>query len=84
MPDGAGLRLTAGHQSPEGVAVDITFVTEAEPADQVIETGAPADVFVAPDATELLDDKVLDAEITPDGQISFALHDQPSTDGRQL
>ena len=82
VPDGAGLRLTPGTRSAEGTAVHITFVTEPEPADQVIQTGAAADVFVAPAAVELLDDQVLDADVRPDGAIMFALYTQGSTNGR--
>jgi Fe-S cluster assembly iron-binding protein IscA len=81
VPDGAGLRLTPGPRSAEGTAVHIAFVTEREPADQVIETGAAADVFVAPAAVELLDDQVLDAEVEPDGAINFAVYTKGSTNG---
>jgi Fe-S cluster assembly iron-binding protein IscA len=82
VPEGAGLRLTPGPTSAEGTAVHIAFVTEREPADHVIETGAAADVFVAPTAVELLDDQVLDADVGPDGTITFALHTQRSINGR--
>ena len=82
IPDGAGLRLMPGPRSAEGTAVHITFVTEREPADQVIETGAAADVFVAPAAVELLADQVLDAEVGPDGAIAFALYTQGAFNGR--
>jgi len=83
IPDGAGLRLTPGARSAEGTAVHITFVTEAEPADHVVETGAAADVFVAPTAVELLDDQVLDADVGADGAITFALYGQDMTNGRR-
>ena len=82
VPDGAGLRLTPGPRSAEGTAVHIAFVTEREPADQVIETGAAADVFVAPAAVELLADQVLDADVGPEGEITFALYTSGSTNGR--
>lgn len=82
VPDGAGLRLTPGPRGVEGTPVHITFVTEAEPADEVIETGAVVAVFVAPAAVELLDDQVLDADIGPDGAIVFALYTKGSVNGR--
>jgi hypothetical protein len=44
---------------------------------------AAADVFVAPAAVELLDDRVLDAEVGPDGAITFALYTEGSMNGRQ-
>ena len=82
VPDHAGLRLTPGPRSAEGTAVHITFVTEPDPGDEVVETGAAADVFVAPAAVDLLDDQVLDAEVGPDGAITFALYTKGSTNGR--
>lgn len=78
VPDGAGLRLAAGPQTERGVAIEVAFVAAADPRDQVIDTGAPADVFVEPVAAELLDDQVLDADVQPDGAISFTLHAQSS------
>ncbi len=78
IPDGAGLRLTPGPRSAEGTAIHVTFVTERQPGDQVIGTGAAADVFVAPAAVELLEDQVLDADLGPDGAITFALYTQGS------
>ena len=82
VPDGAGLRLAAGPSTDRGIAIEVAFVTAAEPEDVVIETGAPADVFVEPATAELLDDQVLDAASGPDGAISFTLHPQgPSMNG---
>jgi Fe-S cluster assembly iron-binding protein IscA len=81
IPDGAGLRLTTGAQSERGVAIEISFVTAAEPGDQVIETGAPVDVFVEPVAAQVLDDQVLDAELQADGAITFGLSGQASSNG---
>ena len=81
VPDSAGIRLTPGPRTAEGTAVHITFVSEREPADQVIETGAAANVFVAPAAVGLLDDQVLDAEVGHDGAITFALYAQGSING---
>jgi iron-sulfur cluster assembly protein len=78
VPDGAGLRLAAGPQTDRGIAIEIAFVSAAAPDDQVIGTGAPADVFVEPQTAELLDDQVLDAQLATDGGISFTLHAQPS------
>jgi hypothetical protein len=81
VPDSAGLRLVPGMQDAEGTSVHISFVIAPEPADQVIVTGAPADIFVAPDAVGLLDDQVLDADLQPDGAITFALYAQGSDNG---
>jgi iron-sulfur cluster assembly protein len=82
VPEGAGLRLAAGPTTEEGIAIQVAFVTAADPADEVIETDASADVFVEPATAELLDDQVLDAETGPDGAINFTLHPQgPSMNG---
>lgn len=78
VPVGAGLRLAAGPQTERGVAIEIGFATTAEPDDQVVQTGAPVDIFVEPRTAALLDDQILDAEVQPDGAISFSLHAQPS------
>jgi Fe-S cluster assembly iron-binding protein IscA len=82
VPDGAGLRLASGPQTEHGIAIEIAFVTAADPGDEIIETTAAADVFVEPVTAELLDDQVLDASVAPDGSISFTLHPQgPSMNG---
>lgn len=78
VPDGAGLRLAAGPQTERGIAIEIGFVMAPGPEDQVVDTGAPADVFIEPSTADLLDDQVLDAEIQPDGAINFSLHPRPS------
>jgi iron-sulfur cluster assembly protein len=76
VPEGAGLRLAAGPQTERGIAIEIAFVSAAAPDDQVIDTGAPADVFVEQQTAELLNDQVLDAQLATDGGISFTLHAQ--------
>lgn len=82
VPDTAGVRLAAEQQTEQGTAISITFVAAAAPGDQVIDTGAPAGVFVDPTAAALLDDQVLEADVEPDGGITFSLHAQPgSADG---
>jgi Fe-S cluster assembly iron-binding protein IscA len=82
VPEGAGLRLSSGPKTERGVAIEVAFVTAADPDDQVIETNAAADVFVEPQTAELLDDQVLDAGLAPDGTLNFTLRPQgPSMDG---
>jgi Fe-S cluster assembly iron-binding protein IscA len=78
LPDGAGLRLAVGPHTDRGVPIEIGFVASAGPEDHVVETGAPADLFVEPHAAALLDDQVLDAETQADGAINFSLHPQAS------
>jgi Fe-S cluster assembly iron-binding protein IscA len=78
IPVGSGLRLAAGPQTERGIAIEIGLVTTAEPDDQVVETGAPADLYVEPRTAALLADQVLDAVVEPDGAINFSLHPQAS------
>jgi iron-sulfur cluster assembly protein len=81
VPDGAGLRLAAGSDTERGIAIEITFVATPGEDDQVIETDAPADIYVEPSTAELLDDQVLDAAAQPDGALRFTLHPQASNNG---
>jgi Fe-S cluster assembly iron-binding protein IscA len=82
VPEGAGLRLASGARTEHGIAIELAFVTAAEPGDDIIETPAVADVFVEPEAAEILDDQVLDADVQADGSISFSLRPQgPSMNG---
>lgn len=78
VPAGAGLRLAAGPPTERGIAIEIGFAAAPEPDDQIIETGAPADVFLEPRTAALLDDQMLDAEIQSDGAINFSFHAQLS------
>jgi iron-sulfur cluster assembly protein len=68
--DSAGLRITTA-DSPEP-AFEVTAAEQAEPGDQVVEQGE-AIVYLDAQAAELLDDKVLDAAVDPDGRVEFAL-----------
>ena len=71
--DTAGLRITAT-PSPEP-AFEVTLAEQAEPGDQVAEQGE-ATVYLDNRAAELLDDKVLDAAVDPEGHVEFALAQQ--------
>jgi iron-sulfur cluster assembly protein len=64
----AGLRIH--HDSTPGFSVGIT--AQPEPSDVIVESEG-ARVFVAEDVMAALDDKVLDAAVTDDGSVRFAL-----------
>jgi len=82
LPEGAGLRLAADGVTDRGTAIQITFVTDAAPDDQVVDIGAPAGLFLEPVTAELLEGQVLDARTNPDGLASFFLRPQrPAGDG---
>lgn len=68
-PATAGLRIDGSSASPQGYT--LTLAPSPEAADAVVESG-PVRVFLPQEAAVELDDKVLDAEVTPDG-VRFAL-----------
>ena len=76
-----GLRIAPGEPTAEGVPLQITIVDVPAQGDQ--DAGAPdAHVYIDPAAVEVLDDKLLDAQLEDD-QVGFALLDAPGgTNGR--
>jgi iron-sulfur cluster assembly protein len=73
--DTGGLRIAPGEPTEEGVPLEMTLVDEPESGDQ--DAGPPdAHVYVDPRAVEVLDDKLLDAQLQDDS-IGFALLDAP-------
>lgn len=72
--ESAGLRITTA-ATPEP-AFEVTAAEQPEPGDQivtqVVEQGQ-ATIYLDAQAAELLDDKVLDAAVDPDGRVEFAL-----------
>ena len=75
VPDGAGVRFVRG-EGPDGeAAIALTLTTEPEPADEVIETTAGIELYVAADAAEALDDQELGIETSGD-RVGFTLHPQ--------
>ncbi|NRQ50679.1 HesB/IscA family protein [Aeromicrobium stalagmiti] len=76
VPDSAesGLRISqAGSEEEAGLA--LTPVEAPQPGDQVVDDGG-ARVFLDPTAADLLGDKVLDAQVDPDGSVQFGLGQQ--------
>jgi len=69
----AGLRISP---SSEG-AFALTTVSAGEPGDDLVTSGS-AKVYLDEVASAALDDKVLDAEVGPDGAVSFRLGSQSS------
>jgi iron-sulfur cluster assembly protein len=71
MPESAGLRITSeGAGDQPGFA--ISAATEPEADDAVVEQSG-ATIYLAPEAAEILDDKILDAAVDPEGKVEFAL-----------
>jgi Fe-S cluster assembly iron-binding protein IscA len=73
LPESAGIRIGRGTETPLGVALDLALVDTPDDADQVSDEGAT--VFVDSQLGDLLDDKVLDAQVA-DGQVAFALREE--------
>lgn len=78
-----GMRIAPGE---EGTALELSLVEAPETFDQAIEAQG-AIVYLEPQAAELLDDKVLDAELREEG-VAFEVLEQgvmgdPGMNGRR-
>jgi len=81
LPEESGLRITVEEETEGKVGLGLDVVPEPEADDQVVGT-LGANVFLDPSAAELLDDKVLDAQLVDD-TITFAIGDAGAeADGR--
>jgi Fe-S cluster assembly iron-binding protein IscA len=70
IPDANGLRITS--EAGEQPSFEVAPAGSAEPGDATVEQGG-ATVFLDPNASEQLDDKVLDASVDQGGGVQFAL-----------
>lgn len=70
MSESAGLRITSEGGEQAGFAISAADQPQAD--DQVVEQSG-AIVYLEPEAAELLDDKILDAAVDPEGKVEFAL-----------
>jgi Fe-S cluster assembly iron-binding protein IscA len=74
-PEGAGVRISQGVGADGQPAVGLSLAPAPEPGDAVVDD-ANVPVFVAAEVAELLDNKILDAELDGD-QIGFRIGVQP-------
>jgi hypothetical protein len=74
---GAGLRI-APAEEPAG-AFALSVAPGPEQDDPVVAIDEGAEVFLEPKAAEALDDKTLDAEVDPEGAVSFSVIDQATS-----
>ncbi|MCD9198072.1 Fe-S cluster assembly protein HesB [Aeromicrobium wangtongii] len=72
--DASGLRISTAQEGDE-TGLTLTAAAAPEPGDQVLDE-AGARVFLDETAATILDDKVLDAEVQPDGAVTFGLGQQ--------
>jgi Fe-S cluster assembly iron-binding protein IscA len=77
-PESSGLRISAGDEADGGVALELALVDEPDDLDETIEQ-AGATVYLDPGAAELLDDKLLDAQVAED-HITFVLREDDGED----
>jgi len=73
-PDSGGLRIAASDTSVEGVELELSLVGEPEALDETVEQEG-ATVYLDPGAAELLDDKLLDAQVADD-HVTFVLREE--------
>jgi iron-sulfur cluster assembly protein len=76
VPDtgSSGLRISTTDDGPDG-GLTLTAAQAPEPGDRVVDEEG-ARVFLDEAAATLLDDKILDAEVKPDGAVTFGLGQQ--------
>ena len=74
-PQSAGLRIDS--QGPQSTEFAVAVLPAPQPGDQVVESGG-ARVFLEANASVALDSKVLDAQVTEQGAVTFAIGDQPA------
>ncbi|HEV8219898.1 MAG TPA: Fe-S cluster assembly protein HesB [Streptosporangiaceae bacterium] len=73
LPPETGIRIAPEAGDERGLALSLADAPQA--GDQVIEA-ADVHVFVQPEASAVLDDKALDAQINEEGEVSFTLQTQ--------
>jgi iron-sulfur cluster assembly protein len=77
-PESGGLRIAASEDGVEGVELELSLVGKPEPADATVEQEG-ATVYLDPGAAELLDDKLLDAQVADD-HVTFVLREDDDGD----
>jgi iron-sulfur cluster assembly protein len=78
-PESGGLRIAASEDGLEGVELELSLVVEPEALDETVEQSG-ATVYLDPGAAELLDDKLLDAQVAED-HVTFVLREDGDGDG---
>lgn len=71
-PDSVGAGLRIASIADDNTELNLSLAAAPEDADSVVEVDG-ARVFLEPVASEMLDDKVLDARVEDNGAVSFAL-----------
>jgi iron-sulfur cluster assembly protein len=74
LPADTGIRIASGVDGSQDLQLSVAPAPEA--GDQVVESEG-ARVYLEPTAAMLLDDKTLDAQVDPQGDIAFMIGEQP-------
>jgi iron-sulfur cluster assembly protein len=86
LPAGSGLRIDTQAEPPAtpdrgGVALQLQVASQPAEQDQVVSEGG-AKVFIAPAAAPILDDKVLDVQVSEDKErVQFVIGPQQGQPG---
>jgi iron-sulfur cluster assembly protein len=75
LPDGTGLRITPQVDNGAGAAFALSLSQGPDMSDEVIQA-ADTRVYLEPTVAQQLDDKVLDARIDEQGEVSFLISRQ--------
>ncbi|WP_022880917.1 (Fe-S)-cluster assembly protein [Gryllotalpicola ginsengisoli] len=70
-----GLRISSQDPASREYAVEVAPAPQS--ADTIVEEGG-ARVFLEPNAATSLDDKVLDADVSAEGNVRFSIAEQPA------
>lgn len=70
VPRGAGMRIAGGG---DGISLRIAVSHACQPGDSVIELAPDVRIFVAENAEDLLDDRVIDAHTDDAGRVQLVL-----------
>jgi len=81
LPEEAGLRFALDGVGEGEVTLQVAVTPEPKEGDAEVEA-AGAHVYLDAEAAVALDDKVLDAQPTEDGEVQFSFADQASLNGR--
>lgn len=73
----AGVRFAMQQGEDTEPALALSVAAEPQNGDQILGTDAGAKVFLEQGAAEILDDKVLDVQRDDEGQLNFAVLQQP-------
>jgi Fe-S cluster assembly iron-binding protein IscA len=80
LDDRAGLRFSIHSVTEDEAELAVTLAPEASAGDEEVEVEG-AHVYLDEAAAAMLQDKILDAEVTEDGEVGFSFGDQLSENG---